>query len=229
MKKYATCCLAFAMRYGRNSTIVAFQQPTYLWHPMYRYQHHLRMSTSLPPPPSTGPELEIEKKFCISNESDAKKMAQTLDSLGFRIIHREDFIDWYFDLTAPNWHFSLQDCWFRYREKKVKIMNNYGWRGVWQVKRGKKKEDGEKVNDDGMTVYEELQGKEAKELILAMLSQLDSDTSDTAAKTSESSSTPVESTIHYDHDIPYLEGAESLAPFAAGNIPYLLCNKRWRI
>mmetsp|Transcript_24631 Transcript_24631/g.59399 ORF Transcript_24631/g.59399 Transcript_24631/m.59399 type:complete len:181 (-) Transcript_24631:2-544(-) len=107
----------------------------------------------------TGPtcsELEIEQKFSIPDVQTARKMKQTLTSFGFKISRNEEFVDWYFDLAAPHWHFSLNDCWFRYREKKIKITNNWGWRGTWQVKRGKRDEHG----SDGMTVYEELQGND---------------------------------------------------------------------
>lgn len=158
----------------------------------------------------TSSELEIEKKFFIS---DAVKMEQKLASLGFGVSRKEEFVDWYFDLPAPHWHFSLNDCWFRYREKKIKIMNNYGWKGAWQVKRGKKGENG---GGDGMTVYEELQGKDAKKLILDMLSKL-SDTNELDRTSSESSVDPPSSTwgSYYDeHDVPYLAGAERLVPFA---------------
>ena len=72
-----------------------------------------------------GPELEIEKKFSIPDAEAAKKMEKRLASLGFEVTRREDFVDWYFDLPAPHWHFSLMDCWFRYREKKVKVVNNW--------------------------------------------------------------------------------------------------------
>ena len=158
-------------------------------------------------------ELEIEKKFAIPDAETANKMKQTLTSLGFQISLKEEFVDWYFDLPAPRWHFSLQDCWFRYRERKVKIMNNWGWRGAWQVKRGKKEEHGGigARENDGMTVYEELQGKHAKALILDMLAKLN------GAEALDTISDPPPSAInsHYSgYDIPYLAGAESLVPFA---------------
>ena len=74
--------------------------------------------------PSSSSELEIEKKFAIPDAQTAKNIEETLiTSLGFQMTRKEDFVDWYFDLPAPGWHFTLQDCWFRYREKKVKIGN----------------------------------------------------------------------------------------------------------
>eukprot|EP00581_Thalassiosira_minuscula_P007944 CAMPEP_0183712252 /NCGR_PEP_ID=MMETSP0737-20130205/7422_1 /TAXON_ID=385413 /ORGANISM="Thalassiosira miniscula, Strain CCMP1093" /LENGTH=280 /DNA_ID=CAMNT_0025940831 /DNA_START=440 /DNA_END=1282 /DNA_ORIENTATION=- len=157
-------------------------------------------------------ELEIEKKFAIPDARTAEKIEQTLASLDFQISRREEFVDWYFDLPAPRWHFSLQDCWLRYREKKIKIMNNWGWKGAWQVKRGRREDHGgiDATERDGMTVYQELQGKAAKELILDMLAKLD------GADASDASSDPPSSwTNSYNgYDIPYLAGAESLVPFA---------------
>ena len=88
-------------------------------------------------------EIEIEKKFAVND-----KTAEVLKSYGFDVVQNEEFVDWYFDLAEPK--FCLEDCWFRYREKKVKMMNNWGWRGAWQVKRGQK---GTREND-GITTYE---------------------------------------------------------------------------
>jgi hypothetical protein len=160
-------------------------------------------------------ELEIEKKFCIPNEQAAKRLEQTLTSLGFTISHTEEFVDWYFDLPAPHWHFVLNDCWFRYREKKVKVLNNWGWRGSWQVKRGSKGE-GPRGNDDGMTVYEEFQGEEAKRLIRDMV--LQHRNSFEGACDSSENDAPIDPSAlnsNYDgHEVPYLAGADCLAPFA---------------
>ena len=47
---------------------------------------------------SASSELEIEKKFSIK---DAKLVEQRLSSLGFEITHKENFVDWYFDLPDP--------------------------------------------------------------------------------------------------------------------------------
>lgn len=159
-------------------------------------------------------ELEIEKKFCIPNEQSASRLEQTLTSLGFTISHTEEFVDWYFDLPAPNWHFVLNDCWFRYREKKVKVLNNWGWKGSWQVKRGNKKV-GSRGND-GMTVYEEFQGEDAKKLIRDMVLQ-QSCLLEVVGASSETDAPTSSSTLNsnYDgHEVPYLSGAESLVPFA---------------
>mmetsp|Transcript_1284 Transcript_1284/g.1877 ORF Transcript_1284/g.1877 Transcript_1284/m.1877 type:complete len:312 (+) Transcript_1284:17-952(+) len=142
-------------------------------------------------------EIEIEKKFAVNDQTSA-----ILKSYGFDVVQKEEFVDWYFDLPAPRWKFCLDDCWFRYREKKVKIMNNWGWRGAWQVKRGRK---GTR-DTDGMTTYEELQGKAAKELILDMLPE---------AIATEPIELECKSNSQYStHDIPYLEGGEQLVPFA---------------
>mmetsp|Transcript_8323 Transcript_8323/g.17981 ORF Transcript_8323/g.17981 Transcript_8323/m.17981 type:complete len:341 (-) Transcript_8323:2-1024(-) len=160
-------------------------------------------------------ELEIEKKFEIPDGDAARKTEEALASLGFRISRREVFVDWYFDLPAPEWHFTLMDCWFRYREKKVSVGNNWGWRGAWQVKRGaKEEEEGSEAGareNDGMTVYEELQGKDAKKLILDMIAELGSAEAPGASNPPPSSACD---SRYGGYDIPYLAGAECLAPFA---------------
>lgn len=154
-------------------------------------------------------ELEIEKKFCIPNEQAAMRLEQTLSSLGFTICHKEEFVDWYFDLPAPNWYFSLNDCWIRYREKKVKVVNNRGWKGSWQVKRGNKEEKARR--NHGMTVYDEFHGEEAKRLIRDMVLQQGGSIEEVGFASSTINS-------NYDgHDVPYLAGAESLVPFARIN------------
>ena len=158
-------------------------------------------------------ELEIEKKFCIPNEESAMRVEKTLTSLGFTMSHKEEFVDWYFDLPAPNWHFSLQDYWIRYREKKIQIANNWGWKGSWQVKRGNKDEDPGNIN--GMTVYEEFQGEDAKKLIRQAVTQ-QRDVEGVGAS-SEIDASFVSSGIHShfdEHEVPYLAGAEGLVPFA---------------
>mmetsp|Transcript_25286 Transcript_25286/g.54431 ORF Transcript_25286/g.54431 Transcript_25286/m.54431 type:complete len:345 (+) Transcript_25286:75-1109(+) len=220
---------SYSSSYAPSSqVVVAFQQQHHRGHHRSRHLSIMHASSHLENggltngagdttarPPSS--ELEIEKKFPIPDAQTAKKMEQTLASIGFEVSQKEEFVDWYFDLPAPQWHFSLNDCWFRYREKKIKVMKNWGWRGAWQVKRGKMEKNGEmgERDNDGMTVYEELQGKDAKELILGMLADLsDVEVLDT---TSEVDVDPPSSAFdsNYDgHDIPYLAGAEKLVPFA---------------
>ena len=94
---------------------------------------------------SNDVEIEIEKKFAVNDQTSA-----ILKSYGFDVVKKEEFVDWYFDLPAPQWKFCLDGNWFRYRELKVKILNNWGWRGAWQVKRGRK----DTQNTDGITTYE---------------------------------------------------------------------------
>lgn len=96
-------------------------------------------------PAESDVEIEIEKKFAVNDQTSA-----ILESYGFGVVQKEEFVDWYFDLPAPRWKFCLDDCWFRYREKKVQVMNNWGWRGAWQVKRGRKG----RRETDGVTTYE---------------------------------------------------------------------------
>lgn len=153
-------------------------------------------------------ELEVEKKFPVSEDPTAfTNLKQTLISLGFEQTHQEEFVDWYFDLPAPNWYFSLNDIWIRYREKKWKMNNNYGWRGTWQVKRGGATESNRKEND-GMTVYQEYQGVAAKEMILDLLCNIDEESCNLNFEESE-----VLPSSEYN-DVPHLDGAEKLVPFS---------------
>ena len=160
-------------------------------------------------------ELEVEKKFPISEDPIAfDNLKETLTSLGFQITHEEEFVDWYFDLPGPNWHFSLRDIWIRYREKKTNMDSHmWGWKGVWQVKHGKPRGDkGASNNSDGMTVYQEYQGEDAKTLILEMLSNIkDGSTHQTLDDSYRDAQTLkcFESLC-----IPQLDGAEKLALFS---------------
>ncbi|KAL3771884.1 hypothetical protein ACHAWO_008670 [Cyclotella atomus] len=157
-------------------------------------------------------ELEVEKKFPVPEDPTAfTNLKQTLTSLGFQITHEEEFVDWYFDLPAPNWHFSLNDIWIRYREKKWKMNNNYGWRGVWQVKRRSATDGdgGTGKDNDGMTVYQEYQGAAAKEMILDLLCSIDEESCNIVLDESESTMPG----SGYN-DVPHLDGAELLVPFS---------------
>mmetsp|Transcript_5684 Transcript_5684/g.11356 ORF Transcript_5684/g.11356 Transcript_5684/m.11356 type:complete len:364 (-) Transcript_5684:113-1204(-) len=169
-------------------------------------------SPSETPPPAS--ELEIEKKFPIPNAAAAAKIEESLKTLGFHPVHNEEFVDWYFDLAAPNWYFSMKDCWIRYREKKIKMGGNWGWRGVWQVKQGWRMVDGDDLGreKDGMTSYREFQGKVAKEVIFEMLSKVDNLE---GICTIESGKVKFTGDVYEGHDVPLLSGAEErLVPFA---------------
>lgn len=155
-------------------------------------------------------ELEVEKKFPVPEDPTAfTNLKQTLTSLGFQMTHEEEFVDWYFDLPGPNWHFSLNDIWIRYREKKWKMNNNYGWRGVWQVKRRDAAEGDTGKESDGMTVYQEYQGAAAKEMILELLCNIDEESCNIVLDESESTLPG----SGYS-DVPHLDGAELLVPFS---------------
>ena len=175
--------------------------------------HSMRDNDNNPANTSSGQqsELEVEKKFPLLNDPNAStNLKQALSSLGFEMTHQEEFVDWYFDLPAPNWRFSLNDIWIRYREKKWKLdKNTYGWRGVWQVKRGKPRNGSEKEND-GMTVYEEYQGVAAKEMILDLLCNLENE--ENCPVLDESTTETLPSSEY--NDIPHLDGAEKLVPFS---------------
>eukprot|EP00986_Skeletonema_menzelii_P000960 scaffold268_cov140-Skeletonema_menzelii.AAC.13 len=125
---------------------------------------------------SNNVEIEIEKKFSVNDQTSA-----ILKSYGFDVVDQREFVDW---------------------ELKVKVLNNWGWRGAWQVKRGRKGTQ----DTDGITTYEELQGKAAKELILDLLSEVTVNESIEDNGTSNSQ--------YSTHDIPHLEGGEQLVPFA---------------
>ena len=147
-------------------------------------------------------ETEVEKKFPIPSSAGVKSQ---LSSLGFGEAKRVEFVDYYYDLPAPHWHFSLIDCWIRYREQKVKIGNNYGWKGVWQVKIG----DSVNIDSDRMTVYKEVQGDDAKAFILDTVAKLDEKLKNDALPI-EAGADERESAC----DAPQLRGAEVLIPFA---------------
>jgi hypothetical protein len=95
----------------------------------------------------------------------------------------------------------------RYREKKWKMnTNTYGWRGLWQVKRGGARH-GTEIKDDDITVYQEYQGTAAKQMILDLLSKIEHDES--CIKQEKS----ILQSFEFD-DIPHLDGAdERLVPF----------------
>ena len=147
----------------------------------------------------TETEVEVEKKFPIP-----PGVKSQLSSLGFEESKRVEFVDYYFDLPVPQWHFSLIDCWIRYREQKVTIGKNYGWRGVWQVKIG----DSVDMDSDRMTVYKEVRGDDAKALILDMVAKLDDKLKSDALSIGDANEK------ESARDAPQLKGAELLAPFA---------------
>ncbi len=191
----------------------------------FKDQQHRHRQTRhhVSPPPltsssSSSSEIEVEKKFRIADELSATRVEATLASLGFDALREEEFVDWYFDLPAPHWHFSLRDVWVRYREKKIRIAGGWGWRGAWQVKRGIRMRDdsGRQGSDgDGITVYEELQGRDAKALILDMLSKSKSiEGLDIALGKDSFPTFPVLCSRYAGYDVPYLERAERLVPFA---------------
>ena len=92
---YSSILFVFLLR---APSVVAFQQHHY--HRYYHQQLSNRMNSigSSLESTSASSELEIEKKFSIK---DAKLVEQRLSSLGFEITHKENFVDWYFDLPDP--------------------------------------------------------------------------------------------------------------------------------
>ncbi|KAL3780042.1 hypothetical protein HJC23_012054 [Cyclotella cryptica] len=167
------------------------------------------------PPRTQHSELEVEKKFRVpDNPVEFNNLKETLSSVGFQVTHEEEFVDWYFDLPGPNWHFTLNNIWIRYREKKWKIdKNNWGWKGSWQVKRGDTTVDGGATRDrGGMTIFREYHGVTARDMILEMLSSLDRDK--ISQGLADATVTVPSLKFYNGHDIPHLDGAEELVPFS---------------
>mmetsp|Transcript_36975 Transcript_36975/g.54098 ORF Transcript_36975/g.54098 Transcript_36975/m.54098 type:complete len:350 (+) Transcript_36975:61-1110(+) len=148
-------------------------------------------------------ELEVEQKFALPNTSSVNDIERKLASLGFELVgQKAEFTDWYFDLPPPHWSLTLRDCWFRYREVKIGNVSNWGWRGSWQLKRGRQVAQ-EKNSGGGVTVYEEIEGQDAIDTALSMLPKDVIDV--TECKFDE----------QYDgFDIPHLPEKCGLIPFA---------------
>jgi len=155
-------------------------------------------------------ELEVEQKFALPNTSSVAEIERKLASLGFeRIGRKAEFTDWYFDLPAPHWSLTLQDCWFRYREVKIGDKTSWGWKGSWQLKRGRQiADDGSSLNaGGGATVYEEIEGQDAVDAALSMLSNENIDI--------DGCSVDNKIDAKYDgFDIPHLGEGCGLTPFA---------------
>lgn len=100
--------------------------------------------------------LEVEQKFCTSNLDD---VVQKLSELNFEPAKNEiKFTDWYFD--HKELALCTKDCWLRYRH-----MSSDPEDGSWQLKKGRK------GLQSKVTVYEELEGEEAINIVKAMLSE----------------------------------------------------------
>lgn len=114
--------------------------------------------------------IEVEEKFSVS-ELDLNVLESKLSQMGFGKSGDDvEFMDWYFDLSEPNWVLSVSDNWLRYREILVDGDDNDKKRkGVWQLKCGKVIPS---VENSAMTVYEELEGDEAFEVVMSMLPKL---------------------------------------------------------
>lgn len=102
--------------------------------------------------------LEVEQKFSLANRNIAE-LEDRLVRIGFTKSADVEMTDWYFDVKS----FDLvrKDCWLRYREKA-------GCAGQFELKRGQK---GHRETGGSTTIYEEIEGSEAVELALSMLSE----------------------------------------------------------
>jgi len=97
------------------------------------------------------PHLEIEQKFTLPDGS----IEEQLLNLGMVKGSEMTMVDWYYDVAAPHWILTPQDCWLRFRETPKER--------CWQLKRGRIHCSG------GSTVYEETEGTEAVKIAISML------------------------------------------------------------
>jgi thiamine-triphosphatase len=139
-------------------------------------------------------ELEVEQKFGLMEEGAKERVENRLDELGFTLQNDEHMVDLYFDVEAPRWVLTPQDCWLRYRE--------CGDRSCWQLKRGR-------VHERGATIYEELEGDDAFGVALSMLAEENPSLATTSPKEDDE-----EKEEYEGHRLPELPKASSLVPFA---------------
>ena len=112
-------------------------------------------------------QLEIEQKFRLPATDDGNNKDETirckLEAMGF--VEKgpiKAMVDWYWDV--PNtFNLSLNDCWLRYREVD-------GCTGQWQLKQGHRQSNGTS-SSSSTTVYKEIEGIEAVETTLSILSE----------------------------------------------------------
>jgi hypothetical protein len=109
--------------------------------------------------------LEVEQKFYTNpndnNNNNNETICSKLESMGF--VEKgptKTMTDWYFDVPN-NLTLSLNDCWLRYREVGAK-------KGKWQLKQGQQDRT---LSTNSATVYKEVEGIEAVEIALSILSQ----------------------------------------------------------
>lgn len=132
--------------------------------------------------------FEVEQKFALAVPESSHQVEAKLVELGMENKATQVFVDWYFDL--PNWILTTSNCWLRHREARG-----------WQLKRGTQQADDN--NQDGATVYQELEGDDAIQATLAMLPLY--------TKEEGTGTIPTE---YQQFDIPQLPQPNNLVPFA---------------
>jgi len=114
--------------------------------------------------------IEVEQKFCTS---DLNKVQSKLIEMGFDAKKSVKFMDWYFDV--PNqWTLCTQDCWLRFRHP-----SHAPNLGSWQLKRGRRILDASS-SSSASTVYEEMEGDDAIDVVESLLAGRRKDSADCA-------------------------------------------------
>jgi adenylate cyclase class IV len=103
--------------------------------------------------------IEVEQKFSTAN---LDKILQNMSDLGFIPGKEIKFMDWYFD--NPDFTLCKQDCWLRLRH----LSHVPGEKGLWQLKKGRRIPIGT-ASGSGSTVYEELEGDQAIDIVKGLL------------------------------------------------------------
>jgi hypothetical protein len=129
--------------------------------------------------------LEVETKFAVL---DGDEIEEKLLNLGMIKENDKTMVDWYFDLPAPNWILTPQDCWLRFRETPKG--------SSWQLKRGRN-------HEGGATVYEEFEGMDAIEIALSIL-----------PKYNDSIDLPITESDCDSYQVPKFPDPSNLVPFA---------------
>ncbi|KAL7579842.1 hypothetical protein ACA910_004855 [Epithemia clementina (nom. ined.)] len=114
--------------------------------------------------------LELEQKFVVSPSSST---TDRLFTLGFRQAKEYHMVDWYFDFPKSNYPLMRQDMWLRYRRGCLPDADEISFNandGQWELKRGQQKQSGDESQyAQRTTVYEEIVGEDAVDLVRSVL------------------------------------------------------------
>lgn len=152
--------LCYATTYSTLSTLEpfpAFQVDTN--HIVEQYRNHDHDNNH----EADSKEFELKQKFVIPTSSGVLSIENKLQDFGFQKHRTHSFTDWYFDLPSPHWCLTPDDAWLRYREYKTKEMDMIG---KWKLKLRPIKNYSKLA-----TVYEELEGDDALQKTLNILSK----------------------------------------------------------